>query len=258
MLNPMPIRKQTLEEWFLGYQLQKLSKRHFHIPASVDVDVSLIANHYNSLGLKTPYTAILVKAVALTAKQNPLLNRMYFPSLWNAKIVEFDYCNVNLPIIIEDAGKSYVSAITLKEPQNLKISEIYSEIKKAKSIKIKDTKVTKFVVGKNNIFKRLMLRLIYFVVFNFPKVYVSNGGGGLSVSSLHNLDDTALDMRFAPFGFTAVTFGLVTIKRDQAKTIMKIGVGYDHMACRGDEFVEALRDFSRILTSSPELLSDFQ
>lgn len=251
----MPIRNQTLQEWFLSYQLKKISKRHVHMPVSLDVDVSAIADHYSSRGEKAPFTAILIKAVALTAQKNPQLNRMYFPSLWNAKLVEFDYCNVNLPLILEEEGRQYLSAMTLKEPQNLEISEIYSEIKRAKSIKLNDTKITKFVVGKNNIFKRLILRFIHFVVFSFPKVYVANGGGGLSVSSLHNLENSSLDMRFSPYGPTAVTFGLITVKKNREnQTIMKVGIGYDHMACRGDEMTVALRDFTRILSS----VSDFQ
>jgi pyruvate/2-oxoglutarate dehydrogenase complex dihydrolipoamide acyltransferase (E2) component len=250
----MPIRKQTLEEWFICYQLKKMSKRHFHLPGTLDVDVSKIAEHYISRGQRPPYTAILIKAVALAAVKNPQLNRMIFSTFWGTRVVEFENYTVNLPILIEDAGKTYLSAITIKEANTSSINEIALQIKNAKSKKLSETKVTKFVVGNNNIFKRTVLRLFHFVVFNFPKLYVSNGGGGLSVSSLQNLQDEYLDMRFNPYGPTAMTFGLTTVKKtENNQTIMKIGAGYDHMACRADEMTLAVRDLSKIL-SSPEML----
>jgi len=249
----MPIRKQTLEEWFLCYQLKKLSQRHFHLPGSLDVDVTKIANHYESKGLRPPYTAILIKAVALAAQKNPQLNRMVFSTFWGTRIVEFENYTVNVPVIMEEDGKNYLSAITIKDANLLKISDITSQIKKAKSRKLSETKVTKFVVGRNNILKRIILRVIHFLVFNFPNLYISKGGGGLSVSSLQNLEDEFLDMRFYPYGPTAITFGLITVKKLPTKqTIMKIGAGYDHMACRADQMTLGLRDLTKIL-STPDL-----
>ena len=40
----MAVRKPSLDEWFLAYQLRQVGRSHFHIPGFLDVDITALAD----------------------------------------------------------------------------------------------------------------------------------------------------------------------------------------------------------------------
>ncbi|HEX4924054.1 MAG TPA: hypothetical protein VFV50_08210, partial [Bdellovibrionales bacterium] len=102
-------------------------------------------------------------------------------------------------------------------------------------------------------------RLLHFIIYNFPRFYVKKGGGGISVSSLLNHQDPEFDFRPVAFGPTAFTFCMTTVKKsDDGRSIMKVGVGWDHRCGGGNEYIEALKGLSQIMAAKdPETLQKF-
>ena len=247
----MSIRRQTLEEWFLSYQLKKLGKGHFHLPFSLDIDITNIENAYRSRDKKVPYTAIVVKGVALLAKKFPLVNRMLFPTFYGNRIVEFPYVNVNMPIIQHEGGVPHLSATVVPEADRLRVPDIQNHISDALKRPFSETRIGPLLLNrKNTFFRRLVLRLLHFTIYNFPGFYVSKKGGGISVSSLLNQHDPDFDFRPVAFGPTALTFCMTTVKHNaDGRSILKVGVGWDHRCGGGNEYIEALKGLSQIMSA---------
>ncbi len=256
----MGIRRQTLEEWFLSYQLRRLGRAHFHLPFSIDVDITNIENAYAAENKKVPYTAVVVKAVALLARKFPYVNRMLFPTFYGNRVVDFPYVNVNMPIIQHEGGVPHLSATVVPEADRLRVNEIHGHISDALKRPFSDTKIGPLLIGhKNTFFRRFVLRLLHFTIYNFPRFYLSKKGGGISVSSLLNQQDPDFDFRPVAFGPTALTFCMTTVKKNsEGRSIMKIGVGWDHRCGGGNEYIEALKGFAHIIGAKDrETLEEF-
>lgn len=250
------IRKQTLEEWFLCYQLRALSKSHFYNPVMLDADVTTLHEAYAARGKKPPYTAIMVKAIALVAKSHPVINRVVFDTFYGPRVVEFDSVNVNFPHLIKDENRSYLIASTVPKADEMSVAEIKAFIKEASSKKVEDTIISKhFVKNRNTFWMRAFLRLIHFVAYNFPRLYVSKGGGGISVSSLMNHAADDFDVHTVALGPTAFTLCAATVVPKGDRWVLKVSVGYDHFACHGNDAAAAVKELARVLRAdTPELL----
>ncbi len=243
----MPVRKLTLQEWFLAHQLRKLWREHFYIPMDLDVDISRIEAVYQLRGKPTPYTAILAKALALAAAKRPAMNRMYLRTFYGPRIVDFDHISVNLPVVLNRNGQRHMSAVVIRNAARLTIHEIRAVIREGRRKLPGETPVGRFVHGRpNNLWNRLRLRAIHFAVYNFPGMFLAKLAGGLSVSSLISELGEDFPGRAMAFGPTAFTVALCSVDRSvPGKTILRLGLGIDHCACRGDEGaagVQALHD----------------
>ena len=110
----MPVRKLTLEEWFLGYQLRLVKKNTFHLPTELNVDIRRIEAAYSDRGEKVPYSAVLVKAVALLARRCPGVNRMVFSTFYGKRMVEFESVDVNVPLLMDAGSGRFVFGAELR------------------------------------------------------------------------------------------------------------------------------------------------
>ncbi len=246
----MPIRRQTLEEWFLVHQLRHAARHHFHLPLFVEADVSAVAKAFGSA---PPWTAVLVKALALTARVHPAINRAVFRTFWGTRVVEFDEVRVNLPVLVtDDAGRAHLSATVVERADERPVADVREALRAARARRPADLPIGRlFVANRNTLLNRLRLRLVHFAVYNLPHLYVRKGGGGLSVSSLLSLAEPGFRgwaMSYGPTAFTAIAIS-VTDEPD-GRTVMRVGVGYDHFALPGHEALSALRTLSRVLAAS--------
>lgn len=253
----MPVRRPTLDEWFLDYQLRHASSRHFFLPIDVDADVTPIAKAWEERGKKAPWTAIVVKATALMAERHPDVNRAIFHTFYGTRIVEFDKVIVNLPIMLKENGHSVLGAIPIPEPQKLGVAEIQDRIRKGKARPLAETKVSKYLVRPNTLLERTRLRAIHFLVYNFPRLYERMGGGGVSVSSLLNHSADDFRCRVMSYGATTLTVGAASVAAEpDGRRLLRLGVGFDHAAQRGDEMMAAVRTLCRVL-QDPKLRPEF-
>jgi hypothetical protein len=246
----MPIRRQTLEEWFLVHQLRHAARHHFHLPLFVEADVSALAQAW---GASPPWSAILVKALALTARLHPSINRAVFRTFWGTRVADFDDVRVNLPVLVtDDAGRAHLSATVVERADARNIREIRELLRAARARRPADLPIGRlFVANRNTFFNRLRLRLIHFAVYNLPHLYVRKGGGGLSVSSLLSLAEPGFRgwaMSYGPTAFTAIAISVT--EEPDGRTVMRVGVGYDHFALPGHEALSALRTLARVLAAS--------
>lgn len=245
----MSVRKATLEEWFLVYQLDKIKKDHFHLPFYMTVDVSKLAKHFSDQTQKLPVTGLMVKAVGLLAEKHSEINRIVFRTFYGLRIFDPEYISVNLPIMIRSEGQNLLAATVLANANKISLKEINSEIKKALSQSLSDLKIGKYVYKKNNnIFNRTRLKCIHFLISHFPKIYENFGGGGMAVSSLMNHNDDAFDMSMMAYGQTGFTISSCNLLEKDDSHLLKIGIAYDHFAFSGDKAIEASRSLSHILS----------
>lgn len=254
----MAIRKPTLEEWFLKYQLHHVRNRHFHIPVALNADVTRLERHFHEKGEKPPYTPILIKALALLAVQKPHINRVVFSTFYGDRIIDPDHVTVNVPIIRLIDGKSHLSATMIRDAHQLSLAEIRDRIRTDRDRPVDELPIARFVTRRRNVFwNRWMLKVLHFLIFNFPGLYEKRGGGGLSVSSLMNLQGRAEDVRPHAFGITAFTLcASNVVEVGNGRKTLKIGVGYDHYAFPGNEAVDAIQELGRILSGENPALLD--
>lgn len=249
----MPIRKQTLSEWFLCHQLRAVRRNHFHLPFSLEADVSAAARAFGARGEKVPYTALLIKALAVAAERCPEINRMVFSTPFGKRVVDFDRIRVNVPVLVEKDGKPYLAAITIDEPHRLPLHEIRDRLRLAKTMDVSKLRIGRYLVGKRNtLFNRARLRLIHRLTFSFPSLYV-RFGGGLAVSSLLQHREEGFDLLLHSYGPTAFTLCSSTvIDEGEGSFRLRLGIGIDHYAVSGDEMVRASRELNRALGSLTE------
>ncbi|MCF8059904.1 MAG: hypothetical protein K9K67_11445 [Bacteriovoracaceae bacterium] len=243
------IRRPSLDEWFLIYQLKKI-KQQFHIPIYVDVDVTRLANHYQELGVPAPYTLLLIKAASLLIHEEPLVNKAVFHTFYGLRVVEFPYNSVNVPITMIRENKKVVSATKVIDAYNLTNLEIRKELKKATKKSLDELPINKIIhTKKNNIFNRSKLKLIHFLMMNFPILYLRNQAGGISVSSIPHQYDPDSPIQGMSFGMTGVTLFSSSMKKEEEKTYLRLGIGFDHMICHGDVAMKASTTLCHILSA---------
>lgn len=244
----MTVRKATLEEWFLVYQLDKIKKNHFHLPFYLNVDVTKLVKHFESKQEKVPITSLMIKAGGLLAEQHSEVNRIVFRTFYGLRIFDPKYISVNLPIMIRSEEQNFLAATVLENVNKSKLSEITGEIKRSLSQDLSDLKIGKYVYKKsNNFINRTRLKMIHLLINHFPKVYEHFGGGGIAVSSLMNHNDDDFDMSMMAYGPTAFTIASCNLSNKNDRHYLKIGIAYDHYAFSGDKAIEASRSLSHIL-----------
>ena len=256
----MTIRKLSLEEWFLNYQLSQIQKNHFHFPIELDADLTRLNREYKKRNQSLPITAVLIKAVGLLANRYPVINRMYFKTLFGERLVQFPYVSVNLPLLIQSSEQKHLSAITIANADQLSISEIRNLISEGRSRPLETLPILRRVIkSRNHFMNRWILKRIHDLVFRFPALYLKKKGGGISVSSLMNISDKNGSTRPYSFGSTALTVcASSALPGPDHQLTLKIGMGFDHYALSGHEAVEAIAGLGKILAcETPELLDEF-
>lgn len=243
----MPIRKQTLEEWFLAYQLQHVKRAHFHLPFQVNVDVT---GHCQNPSHKISWTSVVIRAAGLALKKNPRANRAVFKTFYGMRVYEPDHASVNVAVNIQNGTDRHLVGIVVKNSDTKSVEAIKAEIKVASQRKVSETKIGRYVFGKkNHFFNRLRLKLIHFAAQNIPQLYEKFGGGGVSVSSLLNCGDGSTDLSIYAHANTAMTIGIGSVYRDpiQGRSFLRLGISYDHFACSGEDAAKFCHSLSEIL-----------
>jgi hypothetical protein len=228
------IRKPTLDEWFLAHQMRHLARDFFFNPGTLDVDVTALSERWQARGERVPWTAVVCKALALTAAQVPELNRAYLRTPLGDRVVEFEHRSVNLPVALRDRGQVYLSAIVLRDADRRSVAELAAEIRAAQARPIEDTKVTSIVARRpNTLVWRTVLRGIHFAAYRWPGMG-RLGAGGLSVSSLIDHADDPQLMRVTSYGPTAMTLCITAARRTaDGRQMLELGLGMNHVAMTG-------------------------
>ena len=247
----MTIQKLSLEQWFTNYQLAAVRRRHFHLPMEVAADISLVLKEWRKKNSgEPPYTALLTKAVGILASEMPHVNRAVFSTFYGPRLIQFERVVLNMPIIVPADGRDHLSAILIQDPQKLSLDEIRGLISAGRKRDINKMPFGRFLVRSGNYFwNRAILRLVHFLVFQFPAIYVRFGGGGVSVSSLLNHRGKHFNGTPHAAFHTAFTFcSFSAYEAGDGRTIMNVGINWDHYAASGNELGAAIRRFSDILS----------
>lgn len=244
----MVLRKLNLSEWFLRYQLLKMRQQRFYLPSELNIDITEFHRAYQSQGIKPPTTALLVKASALLFKEIPESHSILFDTLFGPRILQFSEAIINVPIILKAGTKNILSLVTIKNAATKSLNEIRVEIADAVNKPIDKYPIVHFVNSrKNNFFNRLLLRALHFIAYRLPYFYMKRGGGGFSVSSLLNYDETDLDSRPYAYGFTTYTICSQSVVQIGDRYILKLAIGWDHGTEQGNQLAVTLRAFSRLV-----------
>jgi hypothetical protein len=254
------IRKPTLDEWFLAHQMRALGRDFFYNPGSLDLDITALCARWQARGERVPYTALVAKALALTARDVPELNRAYLRAPLGDRVVEFAHRSVNLPVALRDErGQVYLSAVVLRDADQRSVTELAAEIRQAQARPIDDTRVTRIVARRpNTLWWRTVLRGIHFAAYRWPGMG-RLGAGGLSVSSLIDHADDPARMRAASFGPTAMTLCIMAVRHgDDGQKTLELGLGMNHVAMTGltlRRMTTVLREY--LSSNDPERLALF-
>lgn len=232
----MSLRKPTLDEWFLAHQLRALARDSFFNPGTLEVDVTAIVERHRARGSRLSYPALVIKALALTAREVPEINRAYLRTPLGDRVVEFDHVSVNLPVALSENGKSYLSAIVVRDADGKSVAAIADEIRAAQARPMNDTKVTKIVARRpNTLLWRSILSAIHFAAYRWPGMGAM-GAGGLSVSSIIEHSDDPPAFRATSFGPTAMTVLITGVRRVEGRHRLELGLGLNHVAMTGLTF----------------------
>ncbi len=253
------VRRPDLEEWFIQYQLRYLARHHFHIPLFLTIDFSRIRQAYRDRHRKpAPLLAIMVRALSLLARRRPEVNRVVFRTLFGTRIVEPDYVAVNLPILLTVGDRRIVSAITVRDADRRALSVVQDEISASLNTDPSSLPIARMMVNnRNTLLARAKLRLIHFLAFRIPSVFLKKGGGGISMSSFMYLREPGFRFIGVPHGPTAFTVGMPPVLSENGRSECTLGVGFDHLAMPGHLASEAMAELSRILHApTPEALEE--
>ena len=250
----MSIKKLSLEQWFLNYQLKSIQKNHVLNPVMVEVDITKLDERWREKRNKPPYTAILIKALAMTAKIHPSINQVLFARPWGDRLVSPPTINVNFPHYITDEGRDYLIASTVVSANEKSITEIHDFIRSSCQKKLSDTIIAKhFKKNRNTFWMRAYLRIIHFIAYSFPSLYLKKNGGGLSVSSMLNHVEEGFRCTAIPWGPTAMTVCSCSVTTENGgNRIMRLGLSWDHCTGEGNEMVASVKTLSKILQGERE------
>lgn len=243
------IRKLTLQEWFLNFQLQKIEKNHAHLPFILRVNTEKLKDHF---GERIPYTTLLVKAVSLWQESTPIVRKQVFHTIFGYKLYENMSGNVNVPILLDYKGEPYMSIMTVKKAREKKLSEIQNEFAEySKSNPEKLFIGSKMLGRSNNFFNRARLKLIHFIVNNFPSLQEKHEVGTVSVSSLLKFEKPHVNLMTTAKGPGA--FSLCVSSIDRVNNVLEIGISWDHQTGDGHMGVRACQDLAEILQGDDEV-----
>ncbi|WPU65435.1 hypothetical protein [Peredibacter starrii] len=240
------VRKPTVDEWFLALQLKSI-KKGFHLPLYLEADITRLVEKLDSRD-KTPYTAILIKAASHLIYQMPEVNKATVHSICGVKIIEPTYNSVNLPLELLIDGKKVLTGITIRDAYKRSLKEINEEIKLAKNKTLNDLPVNRIVHGSGfDWVKKFKLRIIHFMMNNFPRLYLKKGGGGISVSSLMNLASPEVNVHMSAYGMTMITISSCSVEKREGRELLKVGFAFDHLVVHGAQGVKASVELVKIL-----------
>ncbi len=251
------IRKPSLEEWFLQHQMRYLGKHHFYVDLSITVDFTRIREAFREKHNRpAPLMPMIVRALGVLIRRRPHVNRLVFQTLLGTRMVEPAYVAVNLPILMRVGNRRLVSAISIRDPDKKSLREIRTEITQAKRRDPKLLPISRILLANQNTwFSRAQLRLIHFLAYRFPRLYLSKGGGGISMSSFQYAGDQEFRLIGHPHGPTAFSLGVSPVVTEGGTARATFGVGWDHLSMPGHDAIEALAELSKILHGSdPETL----
>lgn len=245
----MLIRKPSLSEWFLIYQLQKVEKNHAHLTFVLKVKTQKLTEAF---GDKIPLTSILVKASSIWAQKCEVVRKQVFTTFYGVRIYENNFGSVNVPILMSQDGKPYTSVVTIVNAREKTIKEIQKEFSDYAKKEPKDLMIGKRMLGKsNNFFNRSRLKFIHFVVNNFPSIQEKFKVGTVSVSSLLRFEKSSVNLLATAKG--PGSFSLCVTSFDRKNQILELGISWDHQCGDGHEGVGACVKLADILQGDDEM-----
>ena len=250
----MSVQKLSLEQWFLNYQLTSIQKKHVFNPIFLEADITKLEHEYAEKNQKPHYTAILIKALAMTAEVHPNINRVLFSRPWGDCLVTPPNINVNFPHYITDENQNYLIASTVISANEKSVPEIRDFIRAACKKKLSETIIAKhFKTKKNTVLMRSYLRLIHFVAYSFPRLYLKKNGGGLSVSSLLNHAEEGFRCTPIAWGPTAMTLSSCSVTTESdGRRVMRLGLAWDHCTGEGNDMIASVKTLAKILQGERE------
>ncbi|HVH44620.1 MAG TPA: hypothetical protein VM925_19835 [Labilithrix sp.] len=248
----MSVRQQTLEEWFTDYQLRAIAKRQFHLPIDVEVDVTRLVDRYS--GRRPPMTALVIKAAAMLAARHPAANRAVLRTPVGTRVVQFEHGHVNMPVLMGHDGKEFLSAVVIRHADRLSIGDIEGEIQRARQRPIEDLPILRLLASERATFvAKTSLRFRHALAYSMPRLYERHGGG-ISVSSLVRSAPANVTVRMPSYGPTAFTICPGSLRSDAGKSVLFVGIGYDHVALTGREAVRLADVFGSYLAEGDPAL----
>lgn len=242
------IRCLTVDEWFLSRQLKNI-KQGFHLPFYIDADITPLQKSFSDK--KIPLTAVLIKAASHLLNDMPEMNKVTFNTCLGTKVFYPDYNGVNLPILNEIDGKTVLSGITIYDAYKKSLEEIMTEVRAARERKFDELPVNRIIHGNGPaVLKKLKLRIILFLLRNFPSFYANKRGGGISVSSLLNLASPELNVHMSAYGMTTLTISSCTLTEQNGKSTLKVGAAFDHLTTHGYAGTKAILKLTSILQNA--------
>ena len=251
------IRKLTLEEWFLDYQLDSIWNEYCHLGFNLDIDVTKLVGEAEQRGVHFSPTAAMIRAIGLMAIEKPAANRVMLRTLFGPRMLELDTIGVNLPVMVENKGDPFLSGMVIKDPHKRGVPEIQNEIREYAQGDLSDKPIGRFIkTRKNTWYNRLALRVLHFMAYRVPSLYLKYEAGGFSASSVIRGDAEHLLNRGQAYAHTASTFCLIGMnKTPDGRDMMMVGGGLNHSVMSGGEFQEVCNVLSRILSQGD--LEDF-
>jgi hypothetical protein len=247
------IRQLTLEEWFLNYQLTYIDKNYNHLNAFIDVDISKILEFFDDSEKKIPMTSILIKACGMWQEKVPSINKQVFKTLFGQRIYQCDGNSVNVPVLLNAKTGPYVSVTCIENTNKKNLSEINMDLKKYLKKDPSSLPIGRLLIGKkNNCFNRSRLKLIHFIVNNFPRIQEKMKVGTISVSSLLNLDHKNTESTFIAKGPGAISLCVCGFNKETK--LMRLGIAWDHATGHGYEGIGAAQELCRILQGENEAI----
>lgn len=253
--DDMSVRKLTLSEWFIVHQLRAVERQHFHVNSLIEVDLSALQEAYGERDL--PLTFIVVKALALTLKHVPEINRQYIKSFWGPRLIQAEHCSVNLPVMLQIDGEAYLSVTTLKNADRKSITELKNEVKAYFSTPKSELRVGKYIIGKrNHCLNRQRLRLIHYLVNRLPHLSDRLQVGTASVSSMLHLAHAGTQVAMVGRGPGA--FSVTLCHHDPVRQRMQLAIAWDHFTGQGIDGDRGMITLCRILQRElePDALVD--
>lgn len=248
------IRSLSLEHWFINYQLEAIRKSHFHLPGSIDVDVTDAINSLAPTPPTSAMTALVVKALGILLERFPDANRIYARTLFGARMICPNYIAVNVPLLIEVGGRKVQSAMIIQNPQLKTVNEIREEIRAALRKGLSDKPIARFVsTHANHWLNRMLLRILHFAAYRFPGLYLKRQAGGVSLSSLLYEGRTGAPMTTVSFGPTAFTVALTSAWQTNNRWFLRIGIAFDHFAGGGELAIIFAKTLASILADGENI-----
>lgn len=244
----MPVRHPTLEEWFLAHQLDRVKRDHFHLSLDMEADVTALARDHRDAGGRLPVTAVLIKALALVAREDPSVNRMVFRTVLGMRVLEPDYVAVNVPVVLAAGTGEHLSGTVVREPGGMALAEIREALARARRRPIEDLPVGRLVYGLSNTWwRRLRLRLLHGALQNLPALYERAGAGALAVTTLMGRGPVGTLVGFGP---TALTLACCHQDEAEDRSVLRLGLAWDHAALTGAQAAAAGKRLGEILAGA--------